>query len=211
MNQRYLAYITIAMNFLAIHATASEVLTVDVKIDGDVYRMHGESIIQAPTDFVFNILADYDNFHRITNGIAESRYLEPDDDGVLLGYTRIDSCVWFYCRRFEKVERIWTTAPTEIITEAIPEKSDFKIGNARWTLKSVENGTLVIYDADVDPDFWVPPVIGPWAFKKKLRDSAEVIGWRIEYLFKSGKSLSEFGSESGAEDSTGAMTVSEPK
>ena len=207
MNRRYLTYFTIAMSFLSVPAIAAEVLAVEIEIDGNIYRMHGESIIHAPTDFVFNILADYDNFHRITNGIAESHYLEPGDDGVLLGYTLIDSCVWFFCRKFEKTERVWTTAPTEIVTEAIPEQSDFKISKARWTLQSVEEGTLVMYDAEMDPDFWVPPVIGPWAFKKKLRNSAEAIGWRIEYLLESGKSLSEF----GVDNSAGATNVNESR
>ena len=207
MKQRTLAYITIAMIFLAVSAMATEVLTVEVNIDDGVYRMHGESIVAAPVDFVFSILADYDNFHRITNGIAESRYLEPREDGVLMGYTRIDSCVWFYCRRFEKVERVWVNPPTEIVTEVIPEESDFKISNTRWTLQSVENGTLLIYDAEIDPKFWVPPVIGPWAFKKKLGDSAEAVGWRIEYLLESGKSLSEFGEQ----DSADTVKVSDPK
>jgi hypothetical protein len=205
VNQRFLASIAIAISSLSAPAIATEVLTVEVEIDGDVYRLHGESIIHAPAEFIFDILIDYDNFHRIASGIAESRYLEPAEDGVLIGYTRIDSCVWFYCRKFEKVERIWTTAPSEIVTEIIPEQSDFNINNTRWTLKDTENGTLLIYDAEMDPDFWVPPVIGPWAFKKKLRHSAESIGWRIEYLYESGKSLSEFGTEDPAD----AMTVSE--
>ena len=61
-----------------------------------------------------------------------------------------------------------------------------------------------MYDAEIDPDFWVPPVIGPWAFKKKLRNSAEVIGWRIEYLLESGKSLDDF----GVKNSAGATNVS---
>jgi hypothetical protein len=207
MNQRYLACIFVAITILSPSAIATEVLTVEVEIDGDIYRMHGESIIKAPAEFIFNVLTDYDNFHRITSGVADSRYLEPREDGVLVGYTRIDSCVWFYCRKFEKVERIWLDAPTEIVTEIIPEESDFKINDTRWTLRSVENGTLVIYDAEMDPDFWVPPVIGPWAFKKKLRSSAEAVGWRIEYLLESGKSLSEF----GAEDSTEEKTVNDSK
>jgi hypothetical protein len=192
--------IVFAAFLMTASAAATEILAVDIDIDNGVYRMHGESIIEAPPEFVFDILADYDNFHRITGGVSESRYLEPDEDGVRVGYTRIDSCVLFYCRKFEKVERVWTNPPSEIVTEIIPEKSDFVLNDTRWTLQSVEGGTLVMYDAEMDPDFWVPPVIGPWAFKKKLHDSAETIGWRIEYLYKSGKSLEEFGEENVSDE-----------
>jgi len=184
---------TIIMLSLSARAAAVEVLSVDVEVKGKRYHLHGETIIKAPPDFIFHILMDYDNFHRITGGIAFSRLLDPQDDGVLLGYTRIDSCVWFYCRQFEKVERIHATPTSEIITEAIPEKSDFAFNQTRWSLESVEGGTLVTYQAEMDPDFWIPPLIGPWALKNKLQLSAEQIGARIEYLLKSGRSLSEFG------------------
>jgi hypothetical protein len=203
--QRFLTVLVIALGSLSTPAAATEILAVEVDIDGNIYRMHGESIIHAPADFIFDILTDYDNFHRISSGIADSHFLDPAEDGVTMGYTRIDSCVWFYCRKFEKVERIWTTTPTEIVAEIVPEKSDFKVSNTRWTLEDTENGTLVMYDAELDPDFWVPPVVGPWAFKKKLEESAETIGWRIEYLFQSGKSLSEFGTE----DSASATKISD--
>lgn len=178
---------------IAAQVTATEVLTIDVRVDGGTYYMHGESIIRAPAEFVFDIMLDYDNFYLLAGGIAETRFLEPEENGTLLGYTRIDSCIWFLCRKFEKVERIWATSPTEIVTEVIPEESDFEFNKARWSFQSIEGGTLVIYDAQMDPSFWIPPVIGPWAFKIKLRNSAEQIGYRIEYLMATGKPLSSFG------------------
>lgn len=187
----YLAIITVLL--VPPWALAVEVLSVEVKVNGDMYHMRGESIIEAPADFVFDVLMDFDNFHRLAGGIAESRFLDPSDEGILLGYTRIDSCVLFFCRQLEKVEKIHATAPSEIITEVIPEQSDFKFNKTHWSLKTVDGGTLVIYEADMDPAFWVPPLIGPWALKRKLERSAEQIGWRIEYLAVTGQPLSNFG------------------
>jgi len=189
----YVSLLATAALSISARATAVEVLSVDVKLDDDVYKLYGQSVIKAPADFIFRILMDYDNFHRITSGISESRLLDTEDDGALLGYTRVDSCVWIFCRQFEKVERIHATPTREIITEAIPEKSDFILNRTRWVLENMEGGTLVTYQAEIDPDFWIPPLIGPWALKKKLWISAEQIGERIEYLLASGRSLSEFG------------------
>jgi hypothetical protein len=183
----------VAAFFSLAAAGATEVLTVTVKIDDGTYYLHGESIIEAPPEFVFSIMIDYENFHRISNGIAETRFLEPDEDGVLVGYSRIDSCILFFCRKFEKVERVYPKAPTEITTRGIPEKSDFKVYDTHWTFTTVEGGTLAIYDAEMDPDFWIPPVIGPWTMKKKLVSSAQEMGERIEYMFQTGKPLSYYG------------------
>ena len=191
--RRYLLFpVALIMLLITPAAMATEILAVDVQVDGDVYRLHGESIINAPADFIFDILTDYDNFHRISRGIAETRFLEPGEDGTLFGYTRIDSCVWFFCRQFEKVEQIRTIAPTQITTEVIPDQSDFNINKTQWSLTSVEGGTLVKYDAEMDPDFWIPPLIGPWALKNKLQSSAEQIGVRIEYLLSTGRPLSSY-------------------
>ena len=174
----------------SISAQATEVLKVEVRTEDGIYHMHGESLIQAPAEFIFDIMIDYDNFHLLAGGISETRFLDPEADGTMIGYTLIDSCVMFYCRQFEKVERVWGTSPREIVTEVIPDKSDFEFNRTRWSFKPTENGTLVIYDAQMDPDFWIPPVIGPWAFKKKLWTSAEQLGYRIEYLNSTGKPLS---------------------
>jgi hypothetical protein len=188
---RILLALLIATGLVA-PCAATEILSVEVTVNGDIYHLHGESIIEAPPEFIFSVLMDYDNFHRIASGIAETRFLESGDDDRLLGYTRIDSCVLFFCRDFEKVERIESSAPETILTETLPEQSDFKINNTRWTLKPTEGGTLVIYESDMDPAFWVPPLIGPWVLKNKLAESAETIGIRIEYLLATGQSLSDF-------------------
>lgn len=153
--------------------------------------MLGESIIEASPEFIYNTLMDYDNFHRIAGGIAETRYLESDDPDQLIGYTRIDSCVLFFCKSVEKVEQIHATAFSEIKTEVIPEQSDFVYNHSRWTLIEGEKGTYVTYEAEMEPDFWMPPLITKWAIRYKLRKSAELMGMRIEYLEKNGLTLDQ--------------------
>ncbi len=49
--------------------------------------------------------------------------------------------------------------------------------------------TRLTYEARFQPKFWLPPLISTWAIKRKLIDSAETIGLRIEYLAKHGLTL----------------------
>jgi hypothetical protein len=177
--------------FVCASAHGVEVLNVHVESEGKRYHMLGESIIQATPEFIFNTLMDYDNFHRLAGGIAESRYIESANPGQLLGYTRIDSCVLFFCKSVEKVEIIRATAFREISTEAIPEQSDFVFNESRWSLEDSDEGTHVIYEAEIEPDFWMPPLITKWAIQYKLRKSAELIGIRIEYLQENGIALED--------------------
>ena len=101
------------------------------------------------------------------------------------------SCVLIFCKALVKVERIDIQAPNIILASALPEVSDFKLFNTRWTLKPVEGGTKVLYEAELIPDFWVPPIIGPWALKRKFKHSADEIGMRIEFMHDNSLTLDQ--------------------
>jgi hypothetical protein len=180
-----------ALLILSTTATGLQIERIDVWKDGKMYRLSASSEINAPPDFILDILLDFDNFHRLSRGMVLTRYLPPDDSGVLVGYTLINSCVWIFCKRFEKVERMWAVSSREIVTVADPERSDFEFYSSRWRLEETENGTRLMFDAAMQPDFWVPPMMGLWAVKRKLRYTAEEIGLRVEHLHATGTPLSE--------------------
>ena len=176
---------------MAPRAAAIEVLEVTVDVDKKRYSLFGASIIDAPPDFVFETLIDYDNFHVLAGGIDETRFVNnPDDDG-LIGYTRIDSCILFFCRVVEKYERITATPNSEIATTVIPGKSDFLYNDTRWGLSQSGAGTRLTYAAEMEPTFWLPPLISRWAIRYKLRKTAESIGARIEYMYANGLTLDD--------------------
>lgn len=186
---------TIRFTFLSIALLASagaaavEILdTVVTKKDGR-YRVHGVSLIDASPEFIYATLMDFDNFHKISGGISETRFVPSAVPGELLGYTRIEACVLFFCRKAEKVERIEGVPNAEIRTEIIPERSDFRFYESRWTITPTDNGTKVTHDAEFEPDFWMPPLISTWAIKRKLIESAEGIGLNLEYLQANGLTL----------------------
>ncbi len=164
------------------------------------YFLLADSSIAAPPEFIHGVLMDFDNFHRLTGGIAESHFLEPeasDPEQARLGYTRIDSCVWFYCRSFERVERIHAEPPSLFRTEVIAERSDFKSYKTEWQLRDEKGGTRIRFSAAMQPDFWIPAVIGKWAVRRKLELTAQQMGQAIEYLYRNGLTLADIPPESG--------------
>jgi hypothetical protein len=40
----------------------------------------------------------------------------------------------------------------------------------------------MIYKIEMEPDFWVPPIIGPWAIKRELSHGGPRVVRRIENL-----------------------------
>jgi len=171
-------------------AGALEINHVAVHKRGDVFRLEAETLVDAPPDFVYDVLTDFDHFHNLAAGMVATRYLEPDDQGGRLGYTEVASCVFVFCKRFEKVERIWATPKKSLVTVALPERSDFRVYATRWRVIEADGKTRLAFEASMQPDFWIPPLIGTWAVERKLRLTALEMGQVVEYLYANGIPMS---------------------
>ena len=51
--------------------------------------------------------------------------------------------------------------------------------------------TRLRFEGTMEPDFWVPPLVGSWAVKRKLRLTAEEIGNLVEYLYATNTRLDQ--------------------
>lgn len=171
---------------------AAEMLHMEFWEQDNHYYLRSASTIEAPPELIFNTLLDYQNFYRLSGGIKETRYLEPDADGTPVAFTLVESCVLFFCRQVKKTERVLVKSDSVIELEADPKRSDFKYLHGRWSITKKNNQTILSYEMDMVPDFWIPPLIGTWALKRKLYHSAMNMAHRIEKLAASGTALSDF-------------------
>ena len=69
-----------------------------------------------------------------------------------------------------------------LVAIADPELSNFRFARERWQLIPEEGGTVLIYDFEMEPDFWVPPVVGPYVVKRAMRSGGISAVDRIEAL-----------------------------
>ncbi len=144
--------------------------TVEVTRDHDRYHLIADTHVDAPPIAIYDVLIDFDNdrYSRISDIYKESGYLAPDKDGTPLVYTRVEGCLLGFCRSMKRVERLEVVKPRFIRATVIPDRSDFKYAQAEWTLEPEGSGTRVIYRMDMEPDFWLPPYVGPWFLKRTL-------------------------------------------
>jgi hypothetical protein len=166
-------------------ASAAELHSLEVtRPERGRYELVAETLLEADAQAIFEVLTDYEDgaFGRISSVYKESDYLEPAPDGTPIVYTRMEGCMLGFCKSITRVERLETEEPYLIRTTALPELSDFEHAESEWVLKPVDGGTEVTYRLLIDPDFWVPPVIGPWVMKRELREGGERAIYRIERL-----------------------------
>ena len=163
-------------------AAAAEIREVTVEHRDGRYFMHSETWFDAPRFGVFDVLTDYDRFHRISSIYDETRFEAPAPDGTPRVFTRVVGCVLFFCRSMTRTERLETDGPGFIRAVTEPGASDFEYAVATWRLSDEEGGTRVIYAIEMEPAFWVPPVIGPYVMKRKLIKGGRDAVQRIEAL-----------------------------
>ena len=163
-------------------ASAAEMRSVEVAYENKRYTMQSEAWFDAPVEQVFAVFGDWDLSTQFSSAIVESRDLEPDEQGRSQYYVRNRGCVLFFCLSFERYGHIESEPFSVLRAFADPETSDFVLCNETWTFTQENGGTAVVYDLSMRPKFWVPPGIGPYVIKRKLKnDGGDAID-RIEAI-----------------------------
>ena len=122
----------------------------------------------------------------VANYYSEKGHYPPayvaDENGKPGYYVRNRGCVLFFCKSFERYGYV-EKEPWKIIrASADPERSDFHLTNESWRFTADGEGTIVVYDLEFEPKFWVPPGIGPYVIKRKLRNDGGGAIDRIEAI-----------------------------
>lgn len=168
---------------LGIPAQAGEVRSVEVTQSGDQYNLDVVMQVASEPAVVWAIVTDYAQLDRISPIIIESQLLESRHDNSQRRKLITDSCVWFFCVKATMVEDIIESGEGTIMATIVPEYSDYSYGQSEWQVRPQPGGgTRMHYRGTLDPDYWIPPLIGPWLIERKLRSEAEQMIRSIERL-----------------------------
>jgi len=157
-----------ALLLLPASSLAGEILASSINHEGEDYTLSVTARIDAPLDTVYRLITDFDNLAAINPAIEESQLLailQPDTRRVR---SVIKVCILVFCKRVMQVQDVTLLAGHVIEAVILPEFSDFRSGLARWQLTARGAATVLEFSNSFEPDFWVPPVIGPWLIKRKL-------------------------------------------
>lgn len=163
-------------------AGAADLREVSVdRVDGR-YLLTSETVMEASQEEIYAVLTDYDQFSKFSSAFTESRNVEPDEEGRPRFYNRMEGCVLMFCVSFERYGHLVLTPTSYIQAIVDPEKSDFKHSVESWELVEDDDKTVLIYKFEVEPAFWVPPLIGPFYIRRALRAGAVDAVDRIEAI-----------------------------
>jgi hypothetical protein len=180
--RRCIAVLAVASALAGPLTWAATMRSLDVDKKDARYTLVADTFMAAPAHAIYAVLIDYENMNRISSVYKEYGYLEPAADGTPIVYTRMEGCAFVYCKSMRRVERLEMDPPYYIRTVTLPEQSDFKYAISEWTLEPEGGGTNVTYKLELEPDFWVPPVLGSWLLKRTLLNGGSRAINRIERL-----------------------------
>lgn len=176
-------FILLVMWVLAVNsAGAADLVSLEVDYKDGRYSMESVIWVDAGVDATYEVFSDWDLSTQFSTAIVEARDLDPDEQGRPGFYIRNKGCVLFFCKSLVREGYVETKDDYLLQAYADPEKSDFRFCEESWEFVEQDGGTRVRYMLNFEPDFWVPPGIGPYMIKRKLSsDGGDAIG-RIEEI-----------------------------
>lgn len=168
--------------FFASFAEAADVLETDVTHNDGRYKVHFDVRLDVPRERLKRHLTDYANYAKHFKTIRESTVLARAPTGGTRLRLQMYSCVLFFCRTLTTVKDITERSDGTIVAHFDAAQSDFREGTEQWRLLAEGRQTRLQYDAQLVPAFYVPPVIGPWLLKRKIRELLETSAVKFEAL-----------------------------
>lgn len=167
---------------LPISGLGAELLSIEVDYERGTYTLNSKVWFAATIEQVYEVFHSWDYSAEFSSTIVEARDVAPDELGRAQFYVRNRACILFFCRSFERHGYVEFELNQRLRAFADPDSSDFYLSDERWQFVERDGGTVVTYDWQMRPKFWIPPVIGPYLIKRKLqRDGGRAID-RIEAI-----------------------------
>ncbi len=166
------------LSFGSLQADAAQVLSVQVGRDDQRFRIDMHIAIDAAPREVFRALQDYSAMARYNPDLRAVR-IEPTSapDRIRL-FSTIHTCVLLFCKTMHQEQLMTATASANgglLQAELIPQSGAFG-GQGQWIVKpcrAQRTSACVDIELVLVPQFWVPPVIGPWLIRHTMYEEAQ--------------------------------------
>jgi len=163
-------------------AAPATILRTEATHDDDRYKLTFEVVLNAERDKVWSIMTDYNRLTRVSKVIVESRILKKEDENRHRVGVTLHACVLIFCKTMKKVVDIQAWPQNDIIVIGDPVLSDFSYSVERWRVVAEGAKTRLYYSAEMVPDFFIPPLIGPWLMKSFLQKEIKATAIQVEAL-----------------------------
>lgn len=163
-------------------ASAATIIHIESTHDDGRYTVSFEVVLDAARDKVWQIMTDYEHLPRVSKIIVESHILKKEDENRHRVGVTFRACVLIFCKTMKKVVDIQAWPQHNILVIGDPALSDFSYSVERWRVSAEGSKTRLHYSAEMVPDFFIPPLIGPWVVKYFLQKEIKATAIQVEAI-----------------------------
>jgi hypothetical protein len=162
----FLSVIYFLFTFISIRSYAAELQSIKVLYEDDNINITAIAYFEANIDNVFDVFTNYDNLIAVSSIYKDSGWHSLDEAKEFgIGYTVVEACVLFwFCKTIRRTEEVAMERPQLVTTTVIDD--DLAYGETIWRFSELERNTLLNFEMNFSPNFWVPPAIGPWILEQ---------------------------------------------
>lgn len=149
-------------------AMALEIVDLRVTKQSRAYQVQMTFGVAASVNQVMAVITDYSFPDRLDPDVRKKDIISRQR-GITRVRTETRNCVIIICNDIELTLDVTIVADT-IQADIVPDESDFRSGYFRWSVSSNDNGGSHIgFEAVMEPDFFIPPLIDSFFVRKGLR------------------------------------------
>lgn len=147
---------------------AAEIMSVNVEKREARYIAEVDMRFISDAETLRRMVTDYPNLARLNDSILFSEVLSEQGPKQHTVKMKIKACVSIFCKELNQVQEVHVLEDGSIVASMLPAQSDFDYGFARWQFWEEPESVVMRFTSEIEPSFWVPPLIGPWMVKQAL-------------------------------------------
>lgn len=147
---------------------AQEIDDLRITKQGRAYQVQMTFGVTASVNQVIAVLTDYGYPDRLDPEVTKREVISRHGE-ITRVRTESRACVFIFCRDIAFTLDV-TVVEGNIQADIVPDESDFRSGYFRWLVSSSDNGgSHIVFETVMEPDFFIPPLIGKIFVRKKLQ------------------------------------------
>lgn len=150
----------------------------EVRIEqhGDVFVVQAETIVATDAALAWQVLTDYNHLADFVPDMRVSRVISAAGRPVQVEQ-KGDAGFLFFKFAVEVVLDIEETPPRRLGFRAI--RGNMRQMRGEWRIDNAAGGIRLVYAAELEPSFWVPPLIGPAVMRHDIARQFESVAQEI--------------------------------
>jgi carbon monoxide dehydrogenase subunit G len=162
---------------LAPHAHAEDAARTEVSRSGPLVNVRSTIEAAAPREICYEVLADFDRLAEFIPGMQSSRVVSPPGEPRLLRQVG-QATVGFIDYGFDVTLAVTEDPPRQISFSRVAGNLEQMRGS--WQVEGDSFRCRIDYRADIEPAFWVPPVVGPLLMRRQVEQQIDGLVTEIE-------------------------------